>query len=96
MVCHRCIIAVENILEKLDIPYIEVRLGEVVLKKPKEQLELSALQEELQKIGFELLEDRHLQIVENIKNSINTAFWLYKNVPKKLKYLQIFRKNDIA
>lgn len=70
MVCQRCIMAVQDILNKLNIPYIEVKLGEVVLKEPKENYDLKTLKTELHEIGFELIEDQQLQIVESIKNLI--------------------------
>ncbi|MCF8335182.1 MAG: AraC family transcriptional regulator [Bacteroidales bacterium] len=70
MVCPRCVMAVQDILQMLNFPYIEVRLGEVVLKEPKEHYDLEALKAELHKIGFELIEDQHLQVVEGIKNII--------------------------
>jgi len=62
--------AVHEILNKLEIPYIEVRLGEVVLKEPQKPDTLKTLSEELHGIGFELIEDQALQIVEKIKNAI--------------------------
>lgn len=70
MVCPRCIMAVQDVLDKLEIPYIEVRLGEVTLKEAREHLELTKLKEELQKLGFELIEDQQLQQVERIKSLI--------------------------
>lgn len=70
MVCPRCVMAVEDILKRLNIQFIEVRLGEVILKEPRENYDLEALKTELGKIGFELIEDRQLQIVESIKSII--------------------------
>jgi AraC-like DNA-binding protein len=62
--------AVRHLLDKLEIPYIEVRLGEVVLKEPKEKFDLEILRRELKDLGFELIEDQQLQLVERIKNII--------------------------
>lgn len=70
MVCPRCVMAVQEILNKLEIPYIEVRLGEVVLKEPQKPDNLQTLRKELHDIGFELIEDQDLQVVEKIKNTI--------------------------
>lgn len=70
MVCPRCIMAVKDILGQLDIPFIDVRLGEVILKEPKENYDLVRLKEELHRVGFELIEDQQVQIVEKIKNII--------------------------
>ena len=70
MVCPRCIMAVKDILNGLDIPYIEVRLGEVVLSEPKQGIDISSLKNELESIGFELIEDQQLKYVERIKSLI--------------------------
>jgi len=70
MVCPRCIMAVKDILNRLDIPYIEVRLGEVILSEPKQNFDISSFKNELEAIGFELIEDQQLQYVERIKSII--------------------------
>jgi AraC-like DNA-binding protein len=62
--------AVQDILDRMGIPYIEVRLGEVILKQPKESYDLGMLKLELGKIGFELIENQQLQLVESIKKII--------------------------
>ena len=70
MVCPRCIMAVKGILDKLNISYIDVKLGEVILKESKTNIDLSLLQEELEAIGFELIQDQQVQYVEKIKSLI--------------------------
>lgn len=70
MVCPRCIMAVKDILNRLNIPYIDVKLGEAVLQRPREEFDLDALRAELQSLGFELIEDQQVQVVEKIKNII--------------------------
>ena len=70
MVCPRCIMAVESILQKLDIPYIEVRLGEATLSVPTEKIDRAQLKKELEAIGFELIENQQLRYVEQIKNIV--------------------------
>lgn len=70
MVCPRCIMAVRQILDKLEIPYLSVELGEAWLKQPLKDQQKAALRSELESIGFELLEDQRQQLVEQIKRSI--------------------------
>jgi len=70
MVCPRCIMAVKDILEQQDIPYLDVRLGEVILKHPREEYNLDGLRKGLHDVGFELIEDQQVQVVERIKNII--------------------------
>jgi AraC family transcriptional regulator len=73
MVCPRCIMAVERILEELDIESLEVRLGEVILAKELSEKKKSELEKELNLIGFELLDDRNSQIIHQIKTLLIQA-----------------------
>ena len=70
MVCPRCIMAVKDILNKLNIPFIDVKLGEVILSRPRGEFDLNRLREELQDVGFELIQDQQVQLVERIKSII--------------------------
>lgn len=70
MVCPRCISAVSVILQKLNINYLDIRLGEVVLKNEIDEGLLMALSSELEKIGFELLTNNQQQIIDKIKSVI--------------------------
>ncbi|HSV10145.1 MAG TPA: AraC family transcriptional regulator [Hanamia sp.] len=67
MVCPRCIMSVENILKqnKLEAKYI--RLGEIELTKKLTEKQLNQFGAELQKVGFELLDDVKTQLIEKIK-----------------------------
>lgn len=70
MVCDRCIMAVESTLRKEGLTPMNVELGKATVdgKVDKEQKE--KLREDLDKLGFELLDDRKLQTLEKIKTSI--------------------------
>ena len=70
MVCPRCILSVENILDTLKIPIQRIDLGEVVLAKELHLSELKNIEIELKKVGFELIETRINKIVEDIKKLI--------------------------
>ncbi len=71
MVCNRCKMVVQNELEKLGLHPISVQLGVVILSEhdiPEDKT--LALSDALQKFGFEVLLDRKLQQVEQIKTAI--------------------------
>lgn len=70
MVCDRCIMVVENVLNTLQLPYSNIKLGTVVLQKEISEKEKDALQNKLHSLGFELLESRKNVLVEKIKNLI--------------------------
>jgi AraC-like DNA-binding protein len=67
MVCPRCIMSVEQILKNQKIPSKYVRLGEVELVKDLSEKQLNQFSSELQKVGFELLDDAKTQLIEKIK-----------------------------
>jgi AraC family transcriptional regulator len=70
MVCPRCIAAVQNVLNEIDIQPLEIRLGEIILAARIEDTSLRLLDEKLKQLGFELLSDGQQQIIEQIKSII--------------------------
>lgn len=70
MVCNRCIMAVESELKKLDLKPVSVTLGEVVIESEPDAVTLEKLNQNLQSIGFALIDDRKSQLVEQMKTEI--------------------------
>ena len=70
MVCHRCVMAVESELNKLDLNPVSVILGEAVIETEPDSATLEVLRRNLQSIGFELIDDKKSQLVEQIKTEI--------------------------
>lgn len=70
MVCHRCVMAVEEILRQLNIPFEKVLFGEIHLKDVINQKQQQQLEEGLIKIGFELIDNRHAGQIEKIKQLV--------------------------
>lgn len=70
MVCQRCVLVVQQQLDKLNLPYKNIQLGEVTLSAPPTGTQLQQLREDLHTLGFELLDDKRSTVVEKIKNTI--------------------------
>lgn len=70
MVCNRCVLAVQNLLDENEIRYSSIQLGEVELKTNPNEKQLCSFKDGLQKIGFELLDDGKQKIIEKIKTFI--------------------------
>ena len=70
MVCIRCQIVVKSVLEKLDLQYVDVKIGEadIIGNIPEEKLE--RLDVALRKSGLELMDDKKSILVEKIKSTI--------------------------
>jgi AraC family transcriptional regulator len=70
MVCDRCILVVRQELEKLNINYKNIQLGEVELAEQTTDEKLNAFKNQLNDLGFELLDDKKSKLVEKIKSYI--------------------------
>jgi AraC-like DNA-binding protein len=70
MVCNRCIMVVKQQFDQLGIEVIDVQLGEVTLPTELKEASLSALDQRLSSLGFELIHDKKNLLVEQIKTRI--------------------------
>lgn len=89
MVCDRCLRTVKNILEKNNILYSRIELGEI---DTVEQISVTKLMEfklELESEGFELIDGKNGKIIERIKNIIIEHIHYNKNHDKKLNFSQL-------
>ena len=70
MVCPRCISAVSNILQELEIPYGSIKLGEVELTSSLSMETKNTFSKALQSSGFSLIDDRKSQLIEQMKTLV--------------------------
>jgi YesN/AraC family two-component response regulator len=70
MVCHRCVLSVEKILESLKIPFHNVNIGEIQLCDKINEQDKLLLGEKLRSIGLELIDNRTGSMVEKIKQLV--------------------------
>lgn len=70
MVCLRCILAVEDILQKESIPFQKVTFGEIHLIEKLTENQRSSLNENLNRIGFEVIDNHTSGLIEKIKQLI--------------------------
>jgi len=70
MVCPRCISTVESIADILEINFVKVHLGEITLKENLTEKKLKSFEFELNKSGFELIDNRSNQLVDKIKKCV--------------------------
>ncbi len=70
MVCYRCVMSVEDILNKRSIPFHEVLIGEIHLCDKLPDPQLQYLKTDLIKIGLELIDSRLGGLIEKIKQLV--------------------------
>jgi AraC family transcriptional regulator len=74
MVCPRCIMAVENVLTQQKIGFEKVELGKVRLNAEMDKDAYAIFENEIEKLGFEVLKDKDVQRIEKIKNLFTLLF----------------------
>ncbi len=70
MVCNRCIMVVREQLVRLGIEPMNVGLGVVDLKESPSKEEMQSIKDALEPLGFELIDDKRIQLIEQVKNTI--------------------------
>ncbi|MBN8651544.1 MAG: helix-turn-helix transcriptional regulator [Cytophagales bacterium] len=71
MVCNRCILVVQQELEKQGLHPQKVSLGEVSLEESHlDDTQLSRLDTSLVTLGFKRIDDRKARLIESIKNIV--------------------------
>lgn len=70
MVCNRCISAVEDIFNQLEIPIDNIKLGEVKTLNSLSNDKLTDLETDLKALGFERIKDFAHQLNDKIKTFI--------------------------
>lgn len=70
MVCPRCIESVQGVFHELDLAITDIALGKVVLTETIKPNQKEKLKIQLATKGFELLDDKQSQIINEIKSII--------------------------
>ena len=70
MVCQRCIQVIKTELEQLNIVPVKIDLGEVTIISSNYKIETTVIEEKLRPLGFQLLEDKKIKTVREIKDLV--------------------------
>ena len=70
MVCHRCVLAVEDILRNESIPFQKVIFGEIHLMDELSPDQKHRLIKRFEAVGFELIDNRSSALIEKIKQLV--------------------------
>lgn len=90
MVCPRCIMAIKEVFNRLDIPFIKVELGKVYLPQALDSQQRTALSEKIEPLGFELLGPATDILISTIKTLIIDQIH-YSKEPLAVNFSVFFR-----
>ena len=77
MVCQRCVMVVNGIVQKAGINDAKVQLGKIEADRQIPEKKFIQLEAELNNAGFEVIYNRSVQLIEQIKTT--TINYVYKN-----------------
>lgn len=92
MVCNRCIEAVSEEFEKIEVPVTKIILGEVELNAPLSDEQKTGIAKALQSRGFELVEDHASSLISQIKALIIETVH-YRKEPLKVNFSTYLSEN---
>jgi YesN/AraC family two-component response regulator len=92
MVCPRCVLAVEQALQQLEIPFEKVVLGKVFLPEPINKDKLSELEQLFHQLGFEILKNKEVQRIEEVKNLL-TEFIQKTDIPEGFNLMGFIKQH---
>ena len=70
MVCRRCIMTVANVFKENGVMPTQVELGKVFLSEPLERAKMDRIRKRLEEYGFEVIDDRRMRLLEQIRVGI--------------------------
>lgn len=70
MVCDRCIMVVRSELQKLNLEAESITLGVVTFQQEISNSKLDSIKQNITPLGFELIDDKRIRLVESIKKLI--------------------------
>jgi AraC family transcriptional regulator len=74
MVCNRCIHVIQSELQNLGVQTAKVTLGEVTVIKSNTLPDHQTIVERLNSLGFELVEDKKIKLVRDVKKIIEEVY----------------------
>jgi AraC family transcriptional regulator len=95
MVCHRCILSVQQILAELNIHYTEVTIGEVYIENVLTPKQTQTLDQKLRTVGFQIINNQQTALIEKIKQLIILKARNEVEVPEKTWKLSLYITHHI-
>ena len=91
MVCYRCILVIRNELEESGINAVKIDLGEITVTATSQEIEHIRLDERLKMLGFEIMEDRNVKTVKEIKGLVDEVYSGNYEFPLHFRFSDLVR-----
>lgn len=79
MVCSRCIMVVEQLFKGMGFTPIHIELGKVRVQERLSPEDFQQIDQQLRPIGFELIDDKRVRLIEQVKQEIIQLIYYQDN-----------------
>jgi AraC family transcriptional regulator len=86
MVCERCISSVKQVLENMGLQLTDVSLGQVSFSVAGDAPDISAIDEKLKPLGFNVLVDKRLKLVKDVKALVEEVYSGDFDFPERFRF----------
>lgn len=90
MVCNRCVMVVSNELQSLGYSTENVKLGEINIMK--EEIDLNKVEERLGSLGFGLVQDQKVKLVNEVKKMVEDVYSGEYDFPNNFRFSDLVKK----
>lgn len=90
MVCNRCVMVVSNELQNLGYSTENVKLGEINIMN--EEIDLNKIEERLSSLGFGLVQDQRVKLVDEVKKMIEDVYSGEYDFPNNFRFSDLVKK----
>lgn len=91
MVCNRCILVVTEMLKDLHLTPLKVELGMAIVQEQLQPADRETIKKALEKYGFELIDDKRMRVIEQIRTAIIELVH-YEDNTSKLKLSEYLKE----
>lgn len=91
MVCNRCILVVTEMLKDLHLTPLKVELGMAIVQEQLQPADRETIKAALEKYGFELIDDKRMCVIEQIRTAIIELVH-YEDNTSKLKLSEYLKE----
>ncbi|WP_018338196.1 helix-turn-helix transcriptional regulator [Butyricimonas synergistica] len=91
MVCNRCILVVTEMLKDLHLTPLKVELGMAIVQEQLQPADRETIKAALEKYGFELIDDKRMRMIEQIRTAIIELVH-YEDNTSKLKLSEYLKE----
>lgn len=90
MVCNRCVMVVSNELQNLGYTTENIKLGEIYIMN--EEMDLNKIEERLSSLGFGLVQDQRVKLVNKVKKMVEDVYSGEYDFPNNFRFSDLVKK----